>query len=143
MAAKKNNKGLLDVLRKQIKNAERSVKKALGLVTNIRLRLSVGDYKGQSFDIIADMVVSIEQYHTKEVEEWTYKMVDVLVHSLLRNNQRGMASMIRNSSTIGLEVEDVKQREHDFKIVKFDVRGKDMLKLMTHKRGKDAKDTQN
>ena len=141
MTEKKKNKGLFDSIRKRIKKVEHSVKKALGLVTNVRLRLSVGDYKGQSFDIIADMVVSIDQYHTKDVEEWTYKMVDVLVHSLLRNNQRGMASMIRNSSTIGLEVEDVKQREHNFKIVKFDVRGKDMLKLMTHKRGQDAEDS--
>lgn len=102
---------------------------------NVRIIVSVGDYKHTSFDILMSKVVSKDEYNGKTNEQWINYMCEEAQRKLRKNKQYGMAEMIRNNTnTRGIDAEYTNDNKEEFKFTRFDIRGEDKLKEMTSKR---------
>lgn len=108
---------------------------------NIKLLISVGDYKHVHFDIILKRVFSEKEYRlllerSKDNEEYAHTRIrDDTIKSgislLIENKHYGLASMLRHNVNIeyvvGGEYTWTNERPQPTHFIRFEIRGKDRL----------------
>lgn len=97
-------------------------------ITNVRIIVSIGDYKNVHFDILTEMVITKEIYDSKTDEQWINFMCEEAQRELRKHKHYGLAEMIRkNTYTRGIDIDYTKEPLSPFKFIRFIVRDKDRL----------------
>lgn len=114
---------------------------------NVKLLLSIGDYKHTEFDIIIKRVFSAEQFKnlverssniTDAHNRIRDETIDMAAASLRNNGHFGLAKMLKNNSSVdyvvGGEYVWTDEQPADAEFTRFQIRGEDRLLEIASKR---------